>query len=82
MSAIDQLINYINNTIGTATTTYILPFAAGIVVLMIIIGGVQYIQGNAEAGKKTLSAAVIGIVIIVLTSVILATVVKIVTNNL
>lgn len=81
MSAIDQLINYINNTIGAATRTYILPFAAGIVVLMIIIGGVQYIQGNAEAGKKTLWAAIIGIIIIVLANVIVATVVQIVTGK-
>jgi len=41
-----------------------------IIVLMIIIGGIQYITGQKEAGKKTIIAAVIGTAIIVLAWII------------
>lgn len=47
---------------------WILGLASGIVILMIIWGGFQYMSGNTEAGKKTLLAAVVGLIIIGLAS--------------
>lgn len=51
---------------------YILGAAGAIVVVMLIWGGLQYAQGNAEGGKKTIIAAVIGLAIIALSYLILA----------
>lgn len=55
--------------------TYLLPLAGIIAVAFIIIGGYQYIfsganEEMAEKGKKTLTNAVIGLVIIILSYVI------------
>jgi lipopolysaccharide export LptBFGC system permease protein LptF len=50
---------------------YFLELAGAVIVVMIIWAGLQYIQGNAEAGKKTLTAALIGAVIIALASLII-----------
>lgn len=49
---------------------YLLELAGAVIVIMIIWAGLQYIQGNAEAGKKTLVAAVIGAIIVALASTI------------
>lgn len=73
MNNTNTLIQHITNSSLTALNQYVLPIGGAIVVLMIVIGGFQYIQGNAEAGKKTLTAAIIGLVIIALASVILNT---------
>lgn len=70
-------INYLKTVVFSALNQYILPIGGAIVVLTIIIGGVQYIQGNAKAGKETLTAAIIGLVIIALALVILNTVISI-----
>jgi riboflavin transporter FmnP len=51
----------------------VLGVAGSIVALMIIIGGIQYISGQADSGKKTITAAVIGTVIILMASAIVAT---------
>jgi len=60
-------------------TNLILAVAGAIAVLFVIIGGFQYITsaGNeerAEAGKRTLQNAIIGVVVIVLSFVIIAVV--------
>lgn len=50
---------------------YLLELAGAVIVIMIVWAGLQYIQGNAEAGKKTLTAALIGAAIIALASLII-----------
>lgn len=45
--------------------------AWSIIVLMLVIGGTQYLMGQADAGKKTITAAIIGSVIIIMSAVIL-----------
>lgn len=50
---------------------YMLGLAGAIVAGMIIWAGLQYVQGNAEAGKKMLTAAIIGGVIIGLASLLI-----------
>src|SRR3989338_4768607 len=59
----------------------LLPLAGIIAMLFIIIGGYQYITsaGDEEAatkGKKTLSNAVIGLVVVILSSVIVTVVIN------
>ncbi len=54
---------------------YLLPLAGLIAVVFIIIGGYQYIfsganEDLAEKGKKTLTNAIIGLVIVILSYVI------------
>jgi len=56
---------------------FLLPIVGTLFVIMFIIGGMQYITsaGNptqAESGKKTLTAAIIGIVVIALSYTIIA----------
>ncbi len=43
-----------------------------IVVAMIIYSGIQYVTGNAERGKKTLFAAVIGTIIVAMAYAIIS----------
>jgi len=43
----------------------LVPYASGVAVLMLIIGGIQYMN-NPEQGKKTLTAAIIGLIIVIL----------------
>ena len=62
-----------------------LEFAAAIAVVFLIIGGFQYVssRGNEEAmekAKKTITAAVIGIVVIVMAYAIVAIVNNLVTS--
>ena len=51
---------------------YVLGIAGGVVIIMVIYGGIQMITGQKDAGKKTVTAAVIGAVIIVLSYAIYA----------
>ena len=60
-NAIDQIIIWGTNIAGT------------IIVLMVVWGGLQYIQSDAEGGKKTLTAAIIGAVIVLLARIIVST---------
>ena len=50
---------------------YILELAGAIITIMIIWAGIQYAQGNAEAGKKVLTAAIIGGVIVALATTLI-----------
>jgi len=50
---------------------YLLELSGAVITIMIIWAGLQYVQGNAEAGKKTLTAALIGAAIIALASLII-----------
>jgi len=77
MNNVTTLTEHLTKSAMQALNQYVLPIGGAIVVLMIIIGGLQYIQGNAEAGKKTLTAAIIGLVIIALALVILNTAISI-----
>ncbi len=63
-----------------------LLFAGAIAVVFVIIGGYQYLTsgGNeeqAEKGQKTLTNAVIGVVIVVLAYVIINVIVNLVSSN-
>lgn len=66
----DQFINYISNSLTDLLLDFLFPMAGVIVVGMIIWGGFKYIQGDPETGKKTITAAIIGLVIVVLSSLI------------
>lgn len=67
-SRLGAMIDRVKNIIaGTQTAT--LGVASFIITLMIVIGGFQYLMGQKDAGKKTLTAAVIGLAIILLSSV-------------
>lgn len=72
MDAIKALIDKFQSTAMTIANDYLLPIGGGIVVLALIWGGVQYTQGNAEAGKKTILAAIVGLVIIAVASWLIA----------
>ena len=77
-----QFINYINDHVINLLSDFLLPIASVIVVGMIIWGGFKYIQGDAENGKKTITAAIIGLVIIALSSLIINSVNNIISGNL
>lgn len=64
-ASLSWLLNVATN-IARGIIDWITAIAGGVVVLMIIWGGILYIQGNTEAGKKTILAAVVGTVIILL----------------
>lgn len=71
---VNILIENIEKGIKGTFDQFVLPIAGGIIVLVIIYGGIQYITGGvkgAENAKKTIIAAVIGAVIIALSAVIL-----------
>ena len=68
---LNQFIQYINYSVTSLLSDFLLPIASVIVVGMIIWGGFKYIQGDAENGKKTITAAIIGLVIIALSSLII-----------
>jgi amino acid transporter len=79
-----DLIKPSTNNLGeliSKGTTWVLGFVGAIAVLFIIYAGFQYVTaaGNkeqAEAAKKTLTYAVIGIIIIVLAKVIISLVIS------
>ncbi len=68
-SLIGQLFDGIKNAIGDVQTV-ILSLAGSVIVVMLIIGGYQYIMGQKDNGKKTLSAAIIGLIIVILATFI------------
>ncbi len=70
----------------TRAIGWMLYFAGGIAVLFLLVGGFQYIaaRGNEEAtekAKKTITGAVIGIVIIIMAYAIVTIVSNLVTRN-
>ena len=70
----------------TRAIGWMLYFAAGIAVLFLLVGGFQYIsaRGNEEAtekAKKTITGAVIGIIIIIMAYAIVTIVSNLVTTN-
>ncbi len=78
MENLNKLIISLETYVYNFGQDFLLPLAGIIIVIMIIWGGVQYIQGNAEGGKKTLIAAIIGLVIIAIASLIIREVAEIV----
>ena len=54
---------------------WLLPVAVALAALMIVWGGILYIQNRAEEGKKAIGAAIIGLFIIALAKVIIDTVI-------
>lgn len=68
-SGIGQLIDGIQRALGDIQVA-VLAVAGSVIVLMLIIGGYQYIMGQKDAGKKTITAALIGLIIIMLAAVL------------
>lgn len=79
-----------DNTFGGimmfAITSILLPLVGIISMLFIIIGGFQYITSRgdeelATSGRRTLTNAIIGLVIVILSYVIIATVINSLKGN-
>jgi len=73
------LIQEIGLKLGILAASFFRFFAGlgGILaVLFLVLGGIQYIMGNAEAGKKTISWALIGLTIAILSLIIVSTVLE------
>jgi len=77
METISRLLGALQSGLRNVGNNFLLPVAGAIIVIMIIWGGLQYVQGNAEGGKKTLTAAIIGLIIIALASLIIQEVARI-----
>ena len=70
----DTTLAFINDLVNAAwgiLYDWLLPVAAAFAVLMIIWGGILYIQNRAEEGKKAIEAAIIGLIIAALAKVII-----------
>ena len=75
----DTVIDIITNKIGDK----LLPAAGALCVVVIIWGGIQYITGGPkgeETGKKTILAAIIGLILIILSAIIIQTIVGLFQN--
>lgn len=70
-SLIGQLFDGITEAIGDIQSA-VLAIAGVVIVLMLIIGGYQYIMGQKDAAKKTITAALTGLIIILLSGIIVA----------
>lgn len=77
--ALDRLIGALETGV-LKIGGWLLGLAGIIVILIIIWGGLQYIQGNTEGGKKTILAAIIGLIIILFANVIIRLVNEFVTR--
>jgi hypothetical protein len=71
-----KLIDVLQNA-AESIGVYLLGLSGAVIVVMLIWAGLQYVQGNAEAGKKTLTAALVGAAIIALASMIIKLVMEI-----
>lgn len=71
---INELTNALKDTLADRIYPKLLVWAGALCVLIIIWGGIQYITGGvkgAETGKKTITAAIVGLVIIALSGIII-----------
>lgn len=92
---LNETKNAVGNQISTSTNiveivftviNWVLIVTGAFAVLMLIIGGFRYItsagnEGQVEAAKETMTAAIIGLVIVLLAFVIAATINSIILNN-
>ncbi|MFA5010114.1 MAG: TrbC/VirB2 family protein [Patescibacteria group bacterium] len=69
--SLNKVIDTIKGILNNITTLIVGEIAGGIVVLMVIVGGIQYITGDKAGGKKTIVAALVGAAIIVLSYAII-----------
>ncbi len=70
-----DFINALVQAIWGFLNHQLLPIGAALAVLMIIWGGILYIQNRGEEGKKAIGAAIIGLIIIALAVIIINTVI-------
>ncbi|MFH0905385.1 MAG: hypothetical protein V1826_01555 [bacterium] len=63
---VHQLIDQIKTVLVSFADNALLPVGGIVIVMVIVYGGIQYITGNAENGKKAIIAAIWGTVIITL----------------
>lgn len=67
MDKLLSLVNQLQDTAQRIGHELLLPIGGAIAVVALIWGGIQY-MGNPEAGKKTVIAAIIGLIIVALAS--------------
>lgn len=80
-TSVGDLIARVASSLYYLANNILFPVAGAICIVIIIWGGIQIITGGtkgAETGKKTIIAALIGLIIVVLSYVILNTIVTIV----
>ncbi|MDD5693668.1 MAG: hypothetical protein PHU86_04330 [Patescibacteria group bacterium] len=82
LSNINDIVMFVKNL----TLGYILPLVGTIFIIMLIIGGILYItsrgnQQQVDRGKKTLTTAIIGLLIIILSYTIIAIFTKVMGGN-
>jgi type IV secretory pathway VirB2 component (pilin) len=70
MSDLISLVEKLQTTAQRIGSELLLPFGGAIAVVFLIWGGIQYMN-NPEAGKKTVIATVIGLVVIALASLLI-----------
>lgn len=78
---INELTNAITESLANQIYPKLLEWAGILSVIFIIWGGIQYIIGGekgAETGKKIITAVIIGLIIIALSSLIISQVVNLV----
>lgn len=75
-SAILTIIGRITSLLDTGID-YLFAIGGSLLIAMIVWGGIRYITGSAEGGKKTITAALIGIAIMVFAYVIIYAVINI-----
>ena len=76
---VNDLIVIVTQDLKDIASRYLLPAAGTICVMIIIWGGIQYITGGSkgeETAKKTIIAAIIGLIIVVLSKVIIDLVIQ------
>ncbi|MDD5606047.1 MAG: TrbC/VirB2 family protein [Patescibacteria group bacterium] len=56
-------------------------FAGAIIVGMIVWGGIKYMQGNTDGGKKTILSAIVGAVIVLLAYAIVQSFKEVITSG-
>ncbi|MFA5270048.1 MAG: TrbC/VirB2 family protein [Patescibacteria group bacterium] len=72
METILNLVDRLRVVAEQVANTLLLPAGGALVVLALIWGGFQYMQGNAESGKKIIIAAIVGLVIMFVASLLIA----------
>lgn len=79
-NALNVLLDYIDQGVTKLNVDLLMPLAAGVVVIMIIWSGIKYISGDAEGGKRSLLAAIIGLIIVLISFTIIRTLVDFITT--
>ncbi|MFA5967323.1 MAG: hypothetical protein WC805_02305 [Patescibacteria group bacterium] len=74
-TTIIDFMNALKMAVWNFLTEQLLPIGAVLAALVIIWGGWLYIQNRPEEGKKTIGAAILGLIIMALALLIINTVI-------